>query len=40
MKFFSWEDCVDLSKYASMSSEDVEKECAENKEDILKKWVD
>merc|ERR1712161_155532 len=40
MKFFSWEDCVDLSKYASMSSEDVEKECSENKEDILKKWVD
>merc|ERR1712085_18227 len=40
MKFFSWEDCVDLSKYASMSSEHVEKECAENKEDILKKWVD
>merc|ERR1712238_330926 len=40
MKFFSWEDCVDLSEYASMSSEDVEKECSENKEDILKKWVD
>merc|ERR1712021_143513 len=40
MKFFSWEDCVDLSKYSSMTAADVEKECAENKEDILKKWVD
>merc|ERR1712003_314943 len=40
MKFFSWEDCVDLSKYASMSSEDVDKECAAQKEEILKKWVD
>merc|ERR1711904_281853 len=40
MKFFSWEDCVDLSKYASMSSEDVDKECAEKKEEILSKWVD
>jgi len=40
MRFFSWEDCVDLSKYASLSSEDVDKECAEKKEDILKKWVD
>merc|ERR1712153_254426 len=40
MKFFSWEDCVDLSKYASMSSDDVDKECAEKKEEILKKWVD
>jgi len=40
MKFFSWEDCVDLSKYASMSSEEIDKEFAEKKEDILKKWVD
>merc|ERR1712172_371335 len=39
-KFFSWEDCVDLSKYASMSSEEIDKEFAEKKEDILKKWVD
>jgi len=40
MKFFSWEDCVDLSKYASMSSEDIDKECADKKEEILSKWVD
>merc|ERR1712115_430045 len=40
MKFFSWEDCVDLSKYASMSSDDIEKECKDQKEEILKKWVD
>merc|ERR1739838_675813 len=40
MRFFSWEDCVDLSKYASLSSEDVEAEVTSKKEDILKKWVD
>merc|ERR1711937_522976 len=40
MKFFSWEDCVDLKKYATMSSDDVDTECAANKEAILKKWVD
>merc|ERR1712166_1425577 len=40
MKFFSWEDCVDLTKYASMSSEDVEKDVAAQKASILTKWVD
>merc|ERR1712176_1078918 len=40
MKFFSWEDCVDLNKYATMSSADVDAECAAQKEEILKKWVD
>merc|ERR1712021_100825 len=40
MKFFSWEDVVDLSKYADMKSDAIEKECADHKEEILKKWVD
>ena len=40
MKFFSWEDVVDLSKYAAMSTDDIEKECSAQKEEILKKWVD
>jgi len=40
MKFFSWEDCVDLSKYATMSEDEIVKECADQKEGILKKWVD
>merc|ERR1712086_264417 len=39
-KFFSWEDVVDLSKYTSMSEDDIEKECKDQKEEILKKWVD
>lgn len=39
-KFFSWEAPVDLSKYSSMTSADVEKAVTENKEAILKKWVD
>merc|ERR1712172_116492 len=40
MKFFSWEKAVPLEQYASMSSEEIDKEFAEKKEDILKKWVD
>jgi S-adenosylmethionine synthetase len=40
MKFFSWEDVVDLSKYAAMSTDAIEKECSAQKEEILKKWVD
>jgi S-adenosylmethionine synthetase len=39
-KFFSWEDPVDLSKYAGSSAADVAKAVEENKEAILKKWVD
>merc|ERR1711982_51949 len=35
IKFFSWEDPIDLGKYASMSSDDVDKECADKKEEIL-----
>merc|ERR1712021_308557 len=38
MKFFSWEDCVDMSKYASMSSADVEAELKAS--NYLTKWVD
>eukprot|EP00562_Extubocellulus_spinifer_P008827 CAMPEP_0178496748 /NCGR_PEP_ID=MMETSP0696-20121128/14292_1 /TAXON_ID=265572 /ORGANISM="Extubocellulus spinifer, Strain CCMP396" /LENGTH=471 /DNA_ID=CAMNT_0020125071 /DNA_START=119 /DNA_END=1534 /DNA_ORIENTATION=+ len=40
LRFFSWEDVVDLTKYASMSEEDVTKEIEEKKEEVLKKWVD
>jgi len=40
MKFFSWENAVDLSKYAEMKAEDVEKTIADSQEAILKKWVD
>ena len=40
MRFFSWEEIVDLSKYASMSASDVSSEIESNKEAILKKWVD
>merc|ERR1712070_918008 len=40
MKFFSWEDPIDLIQYASMSSDEVEKEVADKKAEILTKWVD
>lgn len=40
IKYFSWEDAVDLSAYVSMSSEEIEKEVAAKKEEILTKWVD
>merc|ERR1712241_838066 len=40
MRFFSWEEVVDLSKYASVSAADVSSEIKSNKEAILKKWVD
>mmetsp|Transcript_45500 Transcript_45500/g.67047 ORF Transcript_45500/g.67047 Transcript_45500/m.67047 type:complete len:474 (+) Transcript_45500:93-1514(+) len=40
MRFFSWEDVVDLTKYATMSTDDLEKEIAEKKDDVLTKWVD
>merc|ERR1712070_416966 len=40
MKFFSWEDPIDLTQYASMSSDEVEKEVADKKAEILTKWVD
>merc|ERR1712137_1034471 len=40
MKYFSWEDPVELTKYVSMTAEQVESEVAANKEAILTKWVD
>merc|ERR1719191_561607 len=40
IRYFSWEDPVDLSKYAGMSTAQIEKEVSSNKAAILKKWVD
>merc|ERR1712071_445271 len=40
MRFFSWEDCVDLSKYSSMKAADVAKTVTDSQAAILKKWVD
>jgi S-adenosylmethionine synthetase len=38
MKFFEWENPVDLSKFASMNPTEVEAQF--NASDALKKWVD
>lgn len=40
MKFFSWEEVVDLKKYAEMSADEIKAEVEGKKEDILTKWVD
>eukprot|EP00629_Pelagomonadales_sp_RCC1024_P006303 CAMPEP_0119272754 /NCGR_PEP_ID=MMETSP1329-20130426/9037_1 /TAXON_ID=114041 /ORGANISM="Genus nov. species nov., Strain RCC1024" /LENGTH=473 /DNA_ID=CAMNT_0007272853 /DNA_START=40 /DNA_END=1461 /DNA_ORIENTATION=+ len=40
IRYFAWEDVVDLSAYASKSAADVEAEVAQNKAAILAKWVD
>merc|ERR1739838_1242748 len=40
MRFFPWEDVIDLKAYASKSSADISGEVTANKESILKKWVD
>merc|ERR1712238_240711 len=40
MKFFSWEDPVELTKYASMSEAEVQAEVTAKKDEILAKWVD
>jgi len=40
LRFFSWEDAVDLTKYASMTTQAVEKELASQKKQVLEKWVD
>merc|ERR1712232_121674 len=40
LKYFSWEDVVDLTQYASMSTADVEAEVVASKDAILTKWVD
>jgi len=39
-KFFAWEDCIDLSKYASMSTDAISKELTAKKAEVLTKWVD
>merc|ERR1712086_1244711 len=39
-KFFSWENCVPLEQYASMTASELEAEVASKKEAILTKWVD
>ena len=40
LRFFSWEEVVDLSKYASMTAAEVATEVESKKEEVLKKWVD
>jgi len=40
MKYFEWERPVDLKKYATMSSADVQKEIKASQSAILAKWVD
>jgi S-adenosylmethionine synthetase len=40
MKFFEWENPVDLSKYASMSAAAVQKIVKAEQSNILAKWVD
>jgi len=40
IKYFAWENPVDLSKYKDMSSAEVQAEVTANKKAILAKWVD
>jgi len=40
LKFFAWEDVIDLSKYASMSADEVDAEIGAKKAAVLEKWVD
>jgi S-adenosylmethionine synthetase len=40
LKFFAWEDVIDLSKYASMSANEVDAEIGAKKAAVLEKWVD
>jgi len=40
IKYFSWEDSIDLSAYAKMTSAQVASKLAARKVDVLKKWVD
>jgi len=40
LKYFAWEDAVDLTKYTKMSAAAVDAELTANKEAVLKKWVD
>jgi len=40
LKFFAWEDCVDLTKYKTMSAAAVSTELTSKKSEVLTKWVD
>ena len=40
IRYFAWEDPIDLSSYAGMTTAQIEKEVAANKAAILAKWVD
>lgn len=40
MKFFEWENPVDMSAYATMSPEEVGAKLEQNKAAVLEKWVD
>jgi len=40
IKFFEWENSVDMSSYATMSAADVDSKFKQNHEAVLKKWVD
>jgi len=40
IKYFEWERNVDLSKYAAMTSQQVQDEAAKEQASILLKWVD
>lgn len=40
MRFFPWEDVIDLKSYASKTSADVDTEVSAKKSDVLTKWVD
>jgi len=40
LKYFSWEDVIDLTKYTSMTAEAVGAEVTASKDKILEKWVE
>merc|ERR1712194_74529 len=40
MKFFEWENPVDMSAYATMSAEDIDAKCTAESKAVLAKWVD
>jgi len=40
IRYFAWEDPVDLSKYAGMAAADLDAEVKKNQKAILAKWVD
>jgi S-adenosylmethionine synthetase len=40
IRYFAWEDPIDLAKYATMSAADLDAEVKKNQAAILAKWVD